>query len=57
MLSWLYVYTNVATAEFSMGPIWTRIASSAGQYRKLDEVGPIDNRPSTDKLHHFLQKK
>jgi hypothetical protein len=25
--------------------------------RKLDGVGPVDNRPSTDKLHHFVQKK
>ena len=24
---------------------------------KLDRVGPVDNRPSTDKLHHFVQKK
>ena len=24
---------------------------------KLDGVGPVDNRPSTDKLHHFFQKK
>ena len=24
---------------------------------KLDGVGPIDNRPSSDKLHHFVQKK
>ena len=24
---------------------------------KLDGVGPIDNRPSTNKLHHFVQKK
>ena len=23
---------------------------------KLDGVGPVDNRPSTDKLHHFVQK-
>ena len=22
---------------------------------KLDGVGPIDNRPSTDPLHHFVQ--
>ena len=21
---------------------------------KLDGVGPVDNRPSTDKLHHFV---
>ena len=24
---------------------------------KLDGVGPVDNRPSTDKLHHFFKKK
>ena len=24
---------------------------------KLDGVGPVDNRPSTDKLHHFVQKR
>ena len=24
---------------------------------KLDGVGPVDNRPSTDKLHHFVRRK
>ena len=24
---------------------------------KLDGVGPVDNRPSTDKFHHYVQKK
>jgi hypothetical protein len=24
---------------------------------KLDGVGPVENRPSTDTLHHFVQKK
>ena len=24
---------------------------------KLDGVNPVDNRPSTDKLHHFGRKK
>ena len=24
---------------------------------KLDGVGPVDNRPSTHKFHHFVQKK
>ena len=24
---------------------------------KLDGVGPIDNRPSTDKLQHFVKTK
>ena len=23
--------------------------------KKLDGVGPVDNRPSTDQLHHFVQ--
>ena len=23
---------------------------------KLDGVGPVDNRPSTDKFHNFVQK-
>ena len=25
--------------------------------KKLDGVGPVDNRPSPDKLHHFVKKK
>ena len=24
---------------------------------KLDRVGPVDTRPSTNKLHHFMKKK
>ena len=24
---------------------------------ELDGVGSVDNRPSTDKLHHFVEKK
>ena len=28
-----------------------------GAEEKLDGVGPVDNRPSTDKLHHFVRKK
>ena len=24
---------------------------------KLDGVGPVDKRPSTNKLHHFVRKK
>ena len=26
-------------------------------YMKLDGVGPVDNRPSTDKLHPFVKKR
>ena len=26
-------------------------------YFKLDGVGTVDNRPSTDKLNHFVRKK
>ena len=27
-----------------------------GVPKKLDKVGPLDNRPSTEKLHHFVKK-
>ena len=27
------------------------------QILKLDGVGPVDKRPSTDELHHFVRKK
>ena len=27
----------------------------AGSVLQLDGVGPVDNRPSTDQLHHFVQ--
>ena len=26
-------------------------------YVKLEGVGPVDNRPSTNKLHQFVQEK
>ena len=29
----------------------------SGCIDKLEGVGPVDNRPSTDKLHHFVRKK
>ena len=28
-----------------------------GSAKKLDGVGPVDNRPSTNKLHQVVQKK
>ena len=34
---------------FNIQSFWTNT--------KLDWVGPVDNRPSTNKLHHFVQKK
>ena len=27
------------------------------ELKKIDRVGPVDNRPSTDNLHHFVRKK
>ena len=38
---------NLASQTWITSPMWN----------KLDGVGPVDNRPSTDKLHHFVQKK
>ena len=31
--------------------------SGVGHYKLLDGVGPVDNRPSTDELHHFVKKE
>ena len=35
--------------------LWIDPALGPGRL-KLDGVGPVDNRPSTDKLHHFVKK-
>ena len=32
-------------------------ASRVGLIFKLDGVGPVDNKPSTKKLHHFVKKQ
>ena len=32
------------------------VCFSLGDY-KLDGIGPVDNRPSTDYLNHFVKKK
>ena len=29
---------------------------NTGSRRELDRVGPVDNRPSTDYVHHFVKK-
>ena len=34
-----------------MWPFWPLLI------KQLDGVGPVDNRPSTNKLHHFFRKK
>ena len=31
--------------------------STIGRDKKLDRVGPVHNRPFTDKLHHFVKKR
>ena len=33
------------------------IPGLAGAVLKLDGVGPVNNRPSPDKLHHFVKKR
>ena len=35
----------------------TKPCSSEENDKKLDGVGPVDNRPTTIRLHHFVQKK
>ena len=33
---------------------WGTLEVSSEMKLKLDGVGPVDNRPSTDQLHHFV---
>ena len=69
----LILYIIVQTALlFGLAPIagWKmypkvgqvkKILEEKGDQRRiiqvLDGIGPVDNRPSTNKLHHFVQKK
>ena len=46
-LFWSWIYRNKAISGYKKNLV-VQI--------KLDGVGPVDNRPSTDKLHHFVQK-
>ena len=42
----------------SFSQIWTfAYESHIHMSRKIDGVGPVDNRPFTDKLYHFVLKK
>ena len=61
----LYIYIFFSTSFFgqSCETSWWRVCHQRG-YRiyfqsntKLDGVGPVDNRPSPAKLHHFVRKK
>ena len=45
-----YSYSSLIKEIFEKGSLMLSL-------NKLDGVGPVDNKPSTDKLHHFLKKK
>ena len=47
------MYLNVSGAEKIILYISTRSTFT----QKLDGVGPVDNRLSTEYLYHFVQKK
>ena len=50
-----YLFNNLLkTCKITGGKINALVSVSAVY---LDGVGPIDNRPSTNKLHHFVNKK
>ena len=50
LIDWVRFKTRLAK-----GPL-LELADWTGFLTKLDGVGPIDNRPSTKKLHHFVRK-
>jgi hypothetical protein len=35
----------------------SKVSIEESSMNELDGVGPVDNRPSTDKLHHLVRKK
>ena len=50
-----FVWIKPSSGKYSE-LLLTKIFSLLFTY-KLDGVGPVDNRPSTDQLHHFVEKK
>ena len=44
-------------SQFAIPHFTCHISKASHVIKKLDGVGPVDNRPYTDKLHHFVQKK
>ena len=58
ILCTLQVFT--ITLHFQLGGGWEPVYDLELKIKcimKLDGVGPVDNRPFTDKLHHFDRKK
>ena len=52
----LLIQTKILILKQEVQPFTVVLASNPFGL-KLDGVGPDDNRPSTDKLHHFVKKK
>ena len=47
-----------ANHNYNQETIWRFMDQNSFEVMtKLDGVGPVDNRPSTNKLHHFVRKK
>ena len=40
-----------------LGDPGTIYGTNKQTHKQLDRVGPVDNRPSTNKLHHFVRKR
>ena len=62
-LEWELIWTSIQTIKHktnkkttNFGESWTLQLTSLA-LSKLDGVGPVDNRPSNEQLHQFVQKK
>ena len=55
----LYIYPVLSGFEKSAIANWSSLIMLKSKWfvSELDGVGPVDNRPSTDKLHHFVRRK
>ena len=51
MIDWWLIDDWLMIHDMALTQFWLCLVE------ELDGVGPVDNRPSTDKLYHFVQKK
>ena len=49
--------SELVSVFICLGFGFSKICLISNQEHKIDGVGPVDNRPCTNKLHHFVKKK
>ena len=52
-----FIYLKIPQETLNLLTCVNRSTNIKDKKKKLDGLEPIDNRPSTNKLQHFVQKK